>query len=187
MRFFVTSVGLGDGGQFGGLQGADQHCQALAVRAGAGGRTWRAYLSTRSQGTTPSVNARDRIGTGPWHNARGVLIANDLGELHGERNGINRQTALSETGAPTPGRWHDILTGTRPDGNAPSPLDPDSTCGNWTRNDAGASAWVGHHDRASAIREPWATSWNSAHLSRGCSPAGLAELGSGELFYCFAP
>ena len=186
MTVFVTSAGPGAGADLGGLEGADRHCQKLAADAGAGSRTWRAYLSTQGKGGGRTVNARERIGRGPWHNAAGALIAPDLEDLHGPRNNITSRTALSERGAPTAGRLHDILTGTRLDGTAPSPLDPDMTCGNWTRSGKEGAAIVGHHDRVSAIDEPWARSWNSAHLTRGCSPAGLAELGSGGLFYCFA-
>ena len=186
MTFFVTSVGLGAGADLGGLDGADRHCQSLATKAGAGSRTWRAYLSAQGGDGARTVNARERIGQGPWHNASGVMIARDLDDLHGPGNNIASATALSERGTPTSGRLHDILTGTRLDGTAPSRLDPDMTCGNWTRSTREGAAIVGHHDRASAIDEPWAKSWNSAHLSRGCSPAALAELGGGGLFYCFA-
>ena len=186
MSFFVTSASMGAGADLGGLEGADRHCQALAAAAGAGARTWSAYLSTQSTPERPGVSARERIGAGPWYNAAGVLIAADVAELHGERNRISKETALSERGTPTPGQFHDILTGTRLDGTAPSPLDPDMTCGNWTRNTASGAALVGHHDRASRIKEAWATSWNSAHLTRGCNEPGLKELGSGGLFYCFA-
>lgn len=186
MTFFVTSVGLGAGANLGGLEGADRHCQELAAQAGAGSRTWHAYLSTQSRDGAPMVNARDRIGNGPWHNAAGVLIARDVEDLHGPGNNISAATALDEKGEPTSGRVHDILTGTRVDGYAPSRLDADSTCGNWTRNGPEGGALVGHFDRASAIKEPWAKSWNSAHLTRGCNAEGLAELGSGGLFYCFA-
>lgn len=197
MSFFVTSASPGRGGDLGGLEGADAHCQALATAAGAGALRWRAYLSQASnlknlQGE-PAVHARDRIGTGPWHNARGQLIARTVEELHAPGfAGINRQSALSERGEPIPGRVHDILTGSRPDGTAPSPLDADMSCRGW-RSSADAAedgssqgALVGHHDRVSAIAEPWAGSWNSSHRTRGCSPARLAELGSGGLFYCFA-
>jgi hypothetical protein len=200
MTFFVTSAGPGRGGDLGGLEGADAHCQALAAQSGqpgAGQLSWRAYLSQQSslkdRAATPAINARDRIGPGPWHNAQGVLIARDVDELHnGPTNGISRHTALTERGEQVPGRVHDILTGTRPDGLAPSPLDADMSCRNWRSSadlaeDGSANgALVGHHDRASAIDEPWAKSWNSAHRSRGCSPAKLAELGSGGRFYCFA-
>lgn len=192
--FFVTSVGLGNGGKLGGLEGADRHCQALAAQAGLdnkGASTWRAYLSVQSSLPTPSVpvtqsvNAKDRIGNGPWHNTKGALIASSIADLHSSVNRISSTTALNESGKPTLGRLHDILTGTRIDGTAPSPLDPDMTCKNWTSDAPDGSALVGHHDRASAIREDWATSWNSAHMSRGCSPQKLSELGSGGLFYCF--
>lgn len=186
MTFFVTSAAPGSGGDLGGLDGADRHCQGLASSAGAGSRTWRAYLSTQSRGGARLVNARERIGKGPWHNAAGALIARDVDELHGLRNNITALTALDERGNPVPGRHHDILTGTRLDGTAPSRLDPDMTCGNWTQGGKDGAAIVGHHDRASAIDEPWARSWNSAHATRGCSPPALAELGSGGLFYCFA-
>ena len=186
MGFFVTSKSMGAGADLGGLEGADRHCQDLAAAAGAGGRTWVAYLSVQSTPEKPGVNARDRIGAGPWYNAAGVLIATDVADLHSDRNRISKETALSERGAPTPGQFHDILTGTRMDGNAPSPLDPDSTCGDWTKNTASGAALVGHFDRASRIKGAWATSWNSAHLTRGCNEAGLKELGSGGLFYCFA-
>lgn len=186
MSFFVTSRPAGEGANLGGLEGADRHCQALASGANAGHRVWRAYLSTQTREGVAGVSARDRIGPGPWHNAQDVLIARDLEELHGAGNQIRAETALTESGQRVPGRAHDILTGTRLDGTAPSGLDPDMTCGNWTRSGAEGAALVGHHDRVSAIREPWAASWNSAHLTRGCSSAKLAELGSGGLFYCFA-
>jgi hypothetical protein len=190
MSFFVTSSGLGNGADLGGLAGADAHCQRLAAQAGAGVRTWRAYLSVQARAgldLPKAVDARERIGSGPWHNAVGVLIASDVEHLHGPRNGINAETALSERGARIAGAMHDILTGTRIDGTAPSSLDADMTCGNWTRGGEQGAALVGHFDRASAIREAWATSWNSAHLTRGCSAAAIKELGSGGLFYCFAP
>lgn len=186
MTFFVTSIGSGRGADFGGLAGADAHCQRLAEAAGAGARTWRAYLSTQSRPGAPAVHARERIGAGPWHNARGELIARDLEHLHGATPLLDARHALSERGEPISGRAHDILTGSRTDGTAPSPLDPDATCANWTRGDDGGAALVGHHDRVSAIKEPWARSWNSAHLTRGCSIARLKELGSGGLIYCFA-
>jgi hypothetical protein len=189
MSFFLTSVGMNNGADLGGLAGADAHCQRLATQAGAGARTWRAYLSVQApagQELPKAVDARERIGKGPWHNAAGVLIGSDIEHLHGPRNGLNADTALSERGARTPGAMHDILTGTRIDGTAPSSLDIDMTCGNWTRSGEQGAALVGHFDRASAIREAWATSWNSAHLTRGCSAAAIKELGSGGLFYCFA-
>ena len=186
MSFFITSAGLGEGANLGGLQGADRHCQNLAASVGADSRRWRAYLSTQSSAGLPGVSARDRIGSGPWHNAQGALIARDVEHLHSVENKISNKTALSERGAPISGQLHDILTGTRLDGTAPSSLDPDMTCRNWTSSSESGAAIVGHHDRASAIDEPWAKSWNSAHLSRGCSPKALAELGGSGLFYCFA-
>src|SRR5918997_6447423 len=149
MTFFITSVGLGNGADLGGLEGADRHCQALAQAAGAGGRTWRAYLSTQAVGGAQAVNARDRIGKGPWQNAKGVVIAKDVDELHGNNN-LTKQTALNEKGDMVNGRGdtpnrHDILTGSTPDGRA-FPPDKDTTCGNWTLS-SGGSAVVGHHDR----------------------------------------
>jgi hypothetical protein len=186
MTFFVTSAGLGNGANLGGLAGADRHCQALAGAVGAGSRTWRAYLSVQSNERESTVNARDRIGPGPWVNARGAIVATSLAELHGPAAGLNRATALTESGTAVPGSMHDILTGTRLDGTAPSPLDPDMTCSNWTSSADVGGAIVGHHDRVSALEEDWAKSWNSAHLTRGCSRKRLLELGGGGLFYCFA-
>lgn len=197
MTFFVTSVGLGKGADLGGLEGADAHCQALARAAGAGDRTWRAYLSTQATGglTDPkAVHARDRIGTGPWHNAKGVLIARNVEELHSPRNNVTKETALDERGNPVPGRTekpnkHDILTGSRPDGTAfpPSPPFGDMTCGNWTKSGADGAAMVGHHDRAGPVDHPWAVSWNSAHPTRGgCGQEALRSTGGDGLFYCFA-
>jgi hypothetical protein len=183
--FFVTSVGIGKGGDLGGLEGADAHCESLAARAGLPSTGWRAYLSTQAMPPEVPVHARDRIGPGPWYNAKGERIASTVDALHGAENGMTRATALTESGEAVPGRVHDILTGTRLDGTAPSPLDPDATCRNWTSSADEGGALVGHHDRVSAIDQPWAKSWNSAHLSRGCSVPKLAELGSGGLFYCF--
>ncbi len=184
MGFFITSVPL-EGGNLGGLAGADRHCQALAAAAGAGNRTWRAYLSTQGAG---AVNARDRIGSGPWANARGVIIAASVAELHGTNN-LTKQTALTETGAVVNGRGdtpnqHDILTGSQPDGTAFSG-DADRTCGNWTKGGEG-SAMVGHHDRMGLNTEPPALSWNSSHPSRGCDLPSLRATGGNGLFYCFA-
>jgi len=184
MGFFITSAPL-DGGNLGGLAGADRHCQALATAAGAGNRTWRAYLSTQGAG---AVNARDRIGSGPWANARGVVIAASVAELHGTNN-LTKQTALTETGAVVNGRGdtpnqHDILTGSQPDGTAFSG-DADRTCGNWTKGGEG-SAMVGHHDRMGLNTEPPALSWNSSHPSRGCDLPSLRATGGNGLFYCFA-
>lgn len=184
MTFFVTSVGLGDGANLGGLEGADAHCQALAEEAGAGDRTWRAYLSTEAPDAR-GVSARDRIGIGPWHNALGELVASDLDQLHISPN-ILKRTALDENGNLVKGRGdtpneHDILTGTQADGTAYFPDDDDHTCNNWTSNDEG-SAQVGHHDRHGGGN----TSWNSAHSTRGCSQEGLISTGGAGLLYCFA-
>lgn len=185
MTFFVTSSGSGKGADFGGLAGADKHCQALAEAVGAGGKTWRAYLST--QGAQP-VNARDRIGKGPWQNAKGVAIAKDVAELHGTNN-LTKQTALTEKGDVVNGRGdtpnrHDILTGSQPDGTA-IPGNDDRTCGNWTKSGEG-SAMVGHHDRNGLDDSAPAKSWNSSHPSRGCSDANLAATGGAGFLYCFA-
>jgi len=188
MSFFVTSVGPGRGGNLGGLAGADVHCRRLATAAGSGDRTWRAYLSTSAVAASPAVDARSRIGNGPWLNALGDVIAGNLAELHGTNN-LNRATALTERGAEVPGLYssrnqHAILTGSRDDGRAfPGP--EDRTCRNWTSGDVG-SAVVGHHDRQGAADEPNARSWNSAQVTRGCSAEALARSGSAGLFYCFA-
>lgn len=188
MSFFVTSVGLGNGADLGGLAGADQHCQALASAAGAGGKTWRAYLSTQPAGGTAAVNARDRIGQGPWTNAKGVVIAKDLAELHGTNN-LTKQTALTEQGNVVNGRGdtpntHDILTGSQPDGTAFA-AGEDKTCGNWTKSGDG-TAMLGHADRTGLTDDPAAHSWNSSHPSRGCSQDGLKSSGGAGLLYCFA-
>jgi hypothetical protein len=189
MTFFITSAGPGKGGDLGGLAGADRQCQALAQAAGGGGRTWHAYLSTQGAG---AVNARDRIGSGPWQNAKGVVIAKDLTELHGKNN-IDKQTALTEKGDPVNGRgdspnMHDILTGSQPDGTA-FPAGEDRTCGNWTKSGQGA-AMVGHHDRVGLRDDEASRSWNSSHPSRGpdggCSQSDLRSTGGNGLFYCFA-
>ena len=192
MTFFITSAGSGKGADLGGLEGADRHCQALAQAAGAGDRTWRAYLSTQAVGGAQAVNARDRIGRGPWQNAKGVVIAKDIDELHGTNN-LTKQTALDEKGEMVNGRGdtpnrHDILTGSMPDGRA-FPPGEDRTCNNWTASAQGA-AMVGHHDRMGRTEEPPAKSWNSSHPSRGpdggCSQADLHSTGGDGLFYCFA-
>jgi hypothetical protein len=188
MTFFVTSVGSGTGGDLGGLEGADRHCQSLATAAGAGTRTWRAYLSTQGAG---AVNARDRIGTGPWHNASGVPIARTVDELHMGSN-INRETALTEKGERVPGRLdvppgpnrHDILTGSRSDGTA-FPDGEDRTCRNWTSSTEGR-AMVGHHDRMGLRDDEPSRSWNASHPSAGCSQPELVKTGGAGLFYCFA-
>jgi hypothetical protein len=188
MSFFVTSVGLGKGADLGGIEGADKHCQALASAAGAGGRTWRAYLSTQGAGGQAAVNARDRIGRGPWVNAKGVQIARDIEELHGA-NKLTKETALSEKGEPIKGRGdtpneHDILTGSQADGRA-FPAGEDRTCGNWTKSGEGA-AMVGHHDRIGLRDDEPSRSWNTSHPSRGCSQDNLRSSGGAGLLYCFA-
>lgn len=194
MTFFITSVGTGKGADLGGLDGADLHCQSLAKANNAGGRTWRAYLST--QGTALNdpkvVHARDRIGSGPWHNAKGVLIASNVDELHSAKNNVTKETALDEKGQPVNDRTmkpnkHDMLTGSRPDGTAfPGPPFPDMTCGNWTKSGTAGSAMVGHHDRAGPIDHAWAVSWNSSHPSLGCTQEAVLPTGGDGLFYCFA-
>jgi hypothetical protein len=188
MTFFVTSVGTGKGADLGGLAGADRHCQTLAAAVGAGNRTWRAYLSTSATGTTPAVNARDRIGRGPWRNANGVVIARDIEQLH-TANSIDKQTALTEKGDMVNGRGdapnkHDILTGSQADGRAFSG-ERDTTCGNWTKSGEG-SAMVGHHDRIGLGDDDASKSWNASHASRGCSQDALRGTGGDGLFYCFA-
>ena len=189
MTFFVTSVGVGKGANLGGLAGADAHCQKLAAAVGAGNRTWRAYLSTQASASQTAVHARDRIGSGPWHNAKGELIAQNVADLHGDiqrdRNNLHKATALSEKGEVISGRGdtpnrHDILTGSQSDGRAFTDS-ADHTCQNWTSGDTGI-AQVGHHDRAGSGN----TSWNSSHASKGCSPENLRSSGSDGLLYCFA-
>jgi hypothetical protein len=189
MSFFVTSAGPGKGGDLGGIAGADQQCQRLAQAAGAAGKTWRAYLSTQGPG---AVNARDRIGSGPWRNAKGIVIAKDLAELHGTNN-LSKQTALTEKGETVNGggdspNMHDILTGSQPDGTAFA-TGEDRTCGNWTKSGQGA-ATVGHHDRQGLGTDDASKSWNSSHTSRGpdggCSQNDLRSTGGNGLFYCFA-
>jgi hypothetical protein len=194
MGFFITSVGSGKGADFGGLAGADAHCQKLAGAAGAGGKTWRAYLSVPGafpSATAPgvaSVHARDRIGQGPWHNVKGQLIARDLAHLH-NGNLISKETAIDERGNPVKGRGdtpneHDILTGSRADGTAFAPQ-TDTTCKAWTSSGEG-SAIVGHHDRMGPLPENWATSWNFSHQSAGCSQEALVRTGGSGRLYCFA-
>lgn len=187
MSFFITSKGPGDGANLGGLAGADAHCQALAQAVGAGGKTWRAYLSAAAMDGKPAVNARDRIGTGPWFNAKGVQVASNLDELHYSNVGLGKDGSLNEKGGVVNGRGdspnqHDILTGSQLDGTAFSD-GADHTCGNWTKNGEG-SAQVGHHDRTGGGQVP--SSWNSAHGSRGCSQANLVATGGNGYFYCFA-
>lgn len=188
MSFFVTSVGKGNGADLGGLEGADAHCRALAQAAGATRTNWRAYLSTTAPGGDAGVNARDRIGKGPWRNAKGVRIAKNINDLHSPANKINKTTALTESGEAVSGRGdpvnrHDILTGSDPAGNY-STAGGDTTCGNWTKN-ADGSAIVGHHDRIGLKDSRHMTSWNSSHGSRGCSPDLLKASGGDGLFYCF--
>jgi hypothetical protein len=178
MSFFVTSEPIGDGGNLGGIEKADAHCQALAETAGAGGRVWRAYLSAAASDGKPAVHARDRIGNGPWHNARGVLIAASLDELHGAGNFIGFNTSRHENGDPARS-FHDMLTGSDPDGTL---ADGDATCRNWTSTTG--HAVVGHSDKQGP--GPSGSSWNSAHLSDGCTRDGLNKANGNGLFYCFA-
>ena len=185
LSFFITSAGPGDGANLGGLDGADRHCQMLAQGAGAGSKTWHAYRSTTGSG---GVNARDRIGSGPWHNANGAQVASSVANLHSDNNNLTKETQLTESGDIVNGRgdtpnMHDILTGSQLDGTAASGSD-DSTCGNWTSNASDGSALVGHHDRQGGGANP--TSWNSAHGSRGCGQADLQGTGGNGFYYCFA-
>src|SRR5262245_15044269 len=190
MSFFITSVGTGRGANLGGIAGADQHCLKLAEAAGAGSKTWRAYLSTQAMDSATATNARDRIGMGSWRNAKGVVIAKDVDELHGTNN-LAKETALTERGEIIKGRgdqpnMHDILTGTRADGTA-FPAGEDRTCGNWTKEGTDGAAMVGHHDRIGLNDTPPAKSWNSSHPTRGgCSQDALKGTGGAGLFYCFA-
>jgi hypothetical protein len=190
MTFFITSTGSGEGGDLGGLAGADKHCQMLAQTVGAGGKTWHAYLSTQGAG---AVNARDRIGSGPWQNSKGTVIAKNLTELHSANNNITKQTALNEKGELVNGRgdtpnMHDILTGSQADGTAFAGGD-DRTCGNWTKSGQSA-AMVGHHDRQGLRDDEESKSWNSSHPTRGpdggCSQNDLKSTGGNGFFYCFA-
>jgi len=179
MSFFVTSAGSGNGGNLGGVEGADKLCQTLAAKAGAGTRTWRAYLST----SNPDVHARERIGAGPWYNAKGVLIASNVAELHSDKANINNDTALDEQGRPinaegAPNR-HDILTGSTVEGRATT-----ATCQNWTSSGSDQTATLGHHDRLT-FGKP-GSPWNSAHPSKGCSQENLVATGGAGLVYCFA-
>jgi len=190
MTFFVTSVGSGKGADLGGLEGADRHCQALAQAAGAGAKTWHAYLSTQGAG---AVNAKDRIGKGPWTNAKGAVVAKDVADLHSAGNNLTKQTSLSEKGEVINGRGdtpnrHDALTGSQPDGTAFA-AGEDRTCGNWSKSGQGA-AMLGHIDRQGLRDDDASKSWNSSHPSRGpdggCSQADLKSTGGDGLFYCFA-
>ncbi len=189
LGFFVTSSGPGKGADLGGLAGADQQCQMLASKVGAGDKTWRAYLSTQPVGNSPGVNARDRIGNGPWKNAKGVVVATDVANLHSANNNLNKQTALTERGDGVNGRgdtpnMHDVLTGSQPDGTFIAG-NANTTCGNWTQSGEG-SAMVGHHDRSGLDESAPAKSWNSSHQTRGCSADALKGTGGAGLFYCFA-
>lgn len=187
MSFFITSVGSGDGANLGGLAGADAHCASLAQAAGSRGKTWRAYLSAHATGNQPAVDARDRIGFGPWYNARGVMVAENLNRLHSEFMDLGKQNSLTENGTVVNGRGdtpneHDILTGSSLDGRT---IDDGTnhTCNNWTSNSEG-TAQVGHFDRQGGGQNP--NSWNSAHGSRGCSQPDLVATGGAGYFYCFA-
>ncbi|MEO5660646.1 MAG: hypothetical protein ABIQ90_12770 [Polaromonas sp.] len=188
MTFFVTSANPGKGADLGGLKGADQYCQKLAATAGAGGRTWRAYLSTSAVGGAAAVNARDRIGRGPWKNAKDEVIASSVEELHSD-NKISKQTALTEKGEVVSGRGdavntHDILTGSQADGRAIAG-DKDMTCGNWTKSGEGA-AMVGHHDRQGLRDDAESKSWNASHATKACDMESIKSTGGNGLFYCFA-
>lgn len=187
MSFFITSVGSGNGADLGGLAGADAHCQQLAEAAGSSGKTWRAYLSAHATANSPAVDARNRIGFGPWYNVNGVEVASNINNLHGPNNNLNKQTALTENGDVVNGRGdspnqHDILTGSTLDGRE---IEDGSnhTCSNWTSSGSG-TAQVGHFDRTGGGANP--TSWNSAHGSRGCSQSDLVGTGGNGYFYCFA-
>jgi hypothetical protein len=188
MSFFITSEGSGDGANLGGLSGADAHCQSLAQTVGAGSKTWRAYLSAHAEGDQPYVNARDRIGTGPWYNYNGVQVAANVEDLHSENNKLNKENSISEKGAVINGRgdspnMHDIITGSDLAGTVIADGE-DHTCANWTSNSADGTAQVGHHDRTGGGGNP--TSWNAAHGSRGCGQSNLQASGGNGLFYCFA-
>lgn len=187
LSYFVTSVGPGNGADLGGLAGADAHCQKLAAAAGAGSKTWRAYLSAAPENGKPAVNARDRIGKGPWFNVKGVQVASSVEDLHSASNKLSKETSITEKGEMVAGRGdspntHDILTGSQTDGTAFTGSE-DKTCKNWSSHAEG-SAQVGHHDRTGGGTD--GTSWNSAHPSRGCSQANLVSTGGFGRFYCFA-
>ena len=192
MSFFITSTNPGKGGDLGGLAGADRYCQSLAASVGAGNKTWRAYLSNAALNGQPAFNARDRIGNGPWRNAKGVVIATSVADIHSANAKVGKETSLTEKGEVVSGfgdevNRNDILTGSRPDGTLAVP-EPgkDTTCGNWTRGEGG-SAIVGHHDLAGTNPDPVANrSWNASHGTRGCSVPQLAQSGSAGLLYCFA-
>ena len=188
ISFFITSRSLGNGADLGGLAGADQHCKSLATDVGKGDKEWRAYLSSSATQKQPAVNARDRIGTGPWYNAKGLLIAENLMALHSDSNKLGKQISLTEKGTVVNGRGddpneHDILTGSQANGTAFDDDNKDHSCQNWTSSSEG-SAQVGHHDRIGGGSNP--TSWNSAHGSRGCGQSNLQGTGGNGYFYCFA-
>jgi hypothetical protein len=192
MSFFLTSAGPGRGANLGGLNGADQHCQKLATAVGAGSKTWHAYLSENGSAGHPTRHARERIGTGPWYNAKGVLIARTVDELHGDKVNVTKETALTEKGEAINGRGdnpnrHDVLTGSQPDGTAfPGTDSANTTCGNWVRYFPNSGkARVGHHDRQGNDPKT-GSSWNSAHDTQGCSQEELRATGGEGLFYCFA-
>jgi len=187
MSFFITSVGLGDGAKLGGLAGADAHCQQLAEAAGVRGKTWHAYLSQQAVGGAKAVNARDRVGAGPWRNAKGVVVATSVADLHSDNNKLSKENSLTEKGAVVNGRGdtpntHDVITGANLDGTVSSDT-TDTTCKNWSSNATG-SASVGHHDRQGGGANP--TAWNNAHPSRGCSQENLKGSGGAGVYYCFA-
>jgi len=187
MSFFITSAGPGDGANLGGLAGADGHCERLAAAVGVTGKSWHAYLGQQAQGNVKAINARDRIGKGPWTNAKGVVVATSVDDLHSDNNKLSKENSLTERGAMVNGRTdtpntHDVLTGVGLDGRVASDT-TDSTCRNWTSNAAGAAS-VGHHDRQGGGTNP--TSWVNAHPSRGCSQENLRGSGGAGLFYCFA-
>jgi hypothetical protein len=187
LGFFITSANPGKGADLGGLDGADKYCQTLAAAAGAGSRTWRAYLSTAAANGKPGVNAKDRIGSGPWFNAKGVKVADSVADLHSDNNKLSKENSLTEKGEVVNGRGdtpnkHDVLTGSQLDGTA-FPEGQSLTCNNWTSSAEGA-AQVGHHDRQGGGQNP--TSWNSAHASKGCSQDVLRSTGGDGLYYCFA-
>jgi len=189
MSFFVTSASLGKGGDLGGLAGADAHCQQLAATAGAGGKTWRAYLSSAETPTAKGINARDRIGSGPWQNAKGVIVAQNVDDLHSANNKLGRENSLTERGTVVSGvgytpNWHDVLTGSDRDGRA-FPGNINMTCNNWSSSEFG-KAMLGHVDRTGLADNEFARSWKSSHQSRGCSQADLIATGGNGLLYCFA-
>jgi hypothetical protein len=180
MSFFITSAGPGNGANLGGLAGADKHCQTLAAAVGAGNRTWRAYLSAAAAAGQPAVNAKDRIGKGPWMNVKGVVVAKSVADLHSDANLLGAENSLTEKGAQVPGNQHDILTGSQADGTLQT---GDAPCANWTSADTGG-ANVGHHNKQGGGAAP--TSWNNAHSSKGCSQQNLIGTGGNGYFYCFA-